>query len=217
MAMSNEPVNEPANEPAPPEGSGGAETLHWLAAARSGEAAAFGKLYERVAPALFTWAELRVRPEQRGQIDPGDVVQEVWLRAWRALDGFDPETTPFRPWIFRIAKNVLLEAFRSLARVSRQGAAAGSSTRLFALENMPDSATAISRRVARDEGLAAFAAQVRELPEEDRKLVVFCGLEALPHKEVAERMELSVEAVTKRWQRLRARLAQHGLPGELLV
>jgi DNA-directed RNA polymerase specialized sigma24 family protein len=58
---------------------------------------------------------------------------------------------------------------------------------------------------------------VRALPEEDRKLVLLCGLEGLPHKEVAARMELGVEAVTKRWQRLRAKLEAARLPEHLLV
>ena len=69
----------------------------------------------------------------------------------------------------------------------------------------------------RDEGLAAFRLEVDALPEEERKLVVHCGLEGLPLGEVAERLGISTEAAGKRWQRLRARLAESSLPEHLLA
>ena len=77
--------------------------------------------------------------------------------------------------------------------------------------------TAVSMRLSRDEGLAAFRAEVDALPEDDRKLVVHCGLEGLPLGEVAQRLGLSTEATGKRWQRLRARLAEGTLPEHLLA
>jgi len=193
-------------------------TQSLIRAAKGGDASSFERLYERIAPALYTWAELRVRPGMRSQLEPADVVQEVWCRAWRALERFDPETVPFRLWIFRIAKNVLLEAFRQLGNPDRRKAGAGGpSTRMFALQNLPDSVTAVSQRLVRDESLKAFDAMVRSLDEEDQKLVVHVGLEGLPYREAAERLGLSREAVAKRWQRLRTKLLEKGLPGQLLA
>lgn len=192
------------------------ETLQWVREAKDGDSAAFSRLFEHLAPALFTWADLRLRGDQRAHVDPGDVVQEVWLRAWRGLEGFNPDETPFRPWLFRVAKNVLLEAGRQVAR-ARQAGGLGPTTRLFALENLPDSATAVSRRLVRDEGMGAFSESVRNLPEDDRKLVVHCGLEGMPRAEVANRLGLTTEAVTKRWQRLRDRLVEAGLPDQLIL
>ena len=185
--------------------------------AREGDVSSFARLYERIAPSLHTWADLRIRPALRVRLEPSDVVQEVWCRAWRQMPSFDPEATPFRPWIFRIAKNVLLEAFRLLERQAGGGGAPGPTTRLFVLENLPDDATAISRRMARDENLASFGEMLRKLDEDDQKLVVHCGLEGLTHKEVAGRLNLSADAVAKRWQRLRTRLHERGLPEELFL
>ncbi len=203
-------VDGPRNEPLD------GVTARWLTAAKGGDAEGFAQLYEHIAPALHTWAELRLRPEQRAVLEPGDLVQEVWFRAWRALEDFDPEVTPFRFWIFRIAKNVLLEATRSAQRPERAGS--GSSERLRALEALADTVTGVSRRLARDEGLAAFRAAVAALDPEDQKLVLHCGLEGLPYREVGPRLGLGIEAVAKRWQRLRARLAETpGLQAEHLL
>jgi RNA polymerase sigma-70 factor (ECF subfamily) len=188
-----------------------AETRRLVRAAREGDISSFARLYDRIAPAVHTWADLRLRPSLRARCEPADIVQEVWCRAWRSLDKLDPDT-PFRPWIFRIAKNVLLEALRHAQGAAEGQGSPGPTTRLFALENLPDDATAISLRVARDGELQAFATLVRSLDEEDRALVLHCGLEGLGYREVATRLEISVEAVAKRWQRLRARLLERGLP-----
>jgi RNA polymerase sigma factor (sigma-70 family) len=187
-------------------------TLQLVRSARAGARGDFGKLYEHIAPALYTWASLRIRPSLRTAIDPADLVQEVWCRAWRSFGDFEPDRTSFRWWLFRIAKHVLLEAVR---RAERGGLATGSTTQLLALGDVPDEATAVSRRVARLEGLELLRVWIEGLDEEDRSLVIHCGLEGLPHAQVAERLDLEREAVSKRWQRLRARLAEMALPREL--
>lgn len=198
---------DPSKEPS--------DTQRLARAAREGDAQRFGELYARIAPALFTWASLRIRPAMRGALDPEDVVQEVWCRAWKSIDRYDPDETPFRLWVFRIAKNVLLEGFRKLRRGGEP--AAGPTTRLFQLQNLPDSATAVSRKVARHEGIAVLLEWVEALDDEDRQLFVHCGLEGLSYAEVAERMQLQRDTIAKRWQTLRARIASFGAPRELLA
>lgn len=194
------------------------ETQDLAARAHSGEIERFGELYERIAPSLYTWAEIRIRPDLRQWIDPGDVVQEVWCRAWKVFASFDPQNVTFRYWVFRVAKNVLLEAFRKLENPtyrtrSRDAATSGA----FDLVEVPDSATAISRRVAREESLKLFATWVQSLDEDDRMLLVHHGLEGLSQAEVADRLQLGREAVAKRWQRLMARVVEQKLPRELFA
>ncbi len=52
-------------------------------AAKAGDDARFAELYERIGPALFTWASLRIRPSMRGVLDPQDMA-----RAFPALGSF---------------------------------------------------------------------------------------------------------------------------------
>jgi RNA polymerase sigma-70 factor, ECF subfamily len=40
--------------------------------------------------------------------DTKDLVQETLLRAWRALDGFEPRAQ-FQTWLYRIATNASLD------------------------------------------------------------------------------------------------------------
>ncbi|MEZ5974570.1 MAG: RNA polymerase sigma factor [Planctomycetota bacterium] len=191
-----------------------AQTGRWLAFAKDGDAGAFASLYEHIAPSLHTWAWLRLRPEQRAHMDPADLVQEVWARAYSQIGTFEGDGSYFRFWIFRIAKNVLLEAMR---RGQRSAAVGGPSTRLQHLGGVLDPATAVSQAVARDESLALFRERVEALPEDERQLVLHCGLEGLSYAQVAERLQLGEAAVAKRWQRLRARLEGGDLPRFLLA
>ncbi len=190
------------------------ETLRLAREAKGGDANSFGALYEKIAPALFTWAEIRIRRDVRQHVSPEDVVQEVWCRAWKIFDKFDPENGSFRYWIFRVAKNVLYEALRSLKDPSALPGGGGT-TRVLMLDGVPDDATRITMRVARDESLGKCADWIRALEDEDRKLVIHCGLEGLTYVETAERLAIGAEAVAKRWQRLRERLREQALPQQL--
>jgi RNA polymerase sigma-70 factor (ECF subfamily) len=208
-----------SGEQEPSDGHPGELDTQGLArAAKAGEEARFSELYERIAPALYAWASLRIRPAMRGVLDPQDVVQEVWCRAWKAFEGFDPEQQSFRLWIFRIAKNVMLEGFRKAQRAGSAAASpAGATTRLFQLQNLPDSATAVSRRMARHEGLQAVLDWAAELDEDDQKLLVFCGFEGLSYVEISERTQVHKDTIAKRWQSLRERLGRFALPRDLLA
>lgn len=208
-----------SGDPDPGQGAQGELDTQGLArAAKAGEEQRFGELYERIAPALYTWAALRIRPGMRGMVDPQDVVQEVWCRAWKAFPHFDPDEQSFRLWIFRIAKNVMLEAFRKLQRSGSTAAgAAGPSTRLFQINNLPDSATQISRRVSRHEGVQKVLEWIEALDDEEKKLFVFCGLEGLSYVEVSERTQIHKDTIAKRWQNLRHRIAQFGVPKDMLA
>jgi len=194
------------------------DTQHLARAAKLGDAQRFAQLYERIAPALFTWASLRIRPAMHMHVDPQDVVQEVWVRAWRSFAKFDPDQQNFRLWIFRIGKNVMLEAFRKAQRASSAAAGGpGPSTKVLQLHDIPDSATNVSRRVARDEGIQKVLEWVEGLEEEDKRLFVHCGLEGLSYSEVSERMQIHYETVAKRWQSLRARIGQFGVPKDMIA
>lgn len=164
---------------------------------------AFGAAIEEVLPRLHVWARLRLRV--RPEIDPEDFVQEVCTRAWSVREKRDGDG-PFGAWIFQIAKFVLLEALRSTRRSRGARFGLGGSTRLHAIDQLPDALSTMSRRVARRIDAEAFVAKLRDLDPVDEQVLVHCGLEEKLPSEVAAQIGLSVEAVTKRWQRLRERL-----------
>jgi len=186
------------------------ETQGLARRAGEGDAASFTALYERMGPALYTWVALRLPAPLKGVLGPEDVLQEVWVRALRSLVRFDPERGGFRRWMIQIAKHTLLDCLRRqrALKLSPQG---GLKQAEF-LEEVPDQVTSITRRVARQEIVHIFLERVRELDEPDQSLLILAGLEGLPMSEAAGRVGISEAAGAKRWQRLRARLAEERWP-----
>lgn len=172
---------------------------------QQGAEQAFAVLYERLAPALYAWAVLRV---PKG-IDATDLVGEVWLHAMRSLSRFDASRGAFRAWIFGIAKKVLLHELRELGRHNTLSPRRSDQIS-HELERVPESVTSLSVRLQRDEALLQFLDRVGRLEAEDRDLVIHCGLEGRTCGEAALRLGLSAEAATKRWQRLRADMQASG-------
>lgn len=182
--------------------------------AQAGDGDRFALLYERVAPAIFAWARLRMTPELRGVLSPEDVVQEVWMRALEGFASFDGAAGSFRHWAFGIARHVL---YRQLRKVSRRRVRAGYRSGAFDLDAVPEEATAVSLRLRRDEGLQRFLQGLEGLSEEDRELLLLRGLEGLAHEEVAAQLGLQPATVRQRWNRLRRKLEALALPDDLIV
>lgn len=169
-------------------------------------AEAFTAAYAEVAPALFAWAVLRCTGPLGRAMTPDDLVQEVSLTALRALSRYDPERGEFRPWLFGVAQIVAADALRQLAR--GRLTPAGGSLGISGQQALPAEWTTVSRRVRRDEALERLLQWAAALPEEDRRLFQYRGLEWMSNAEAAEALGISTEAATKRWQRLRGRLRE---------
>lgn len=185
----------------------GGETGELRAHARAGDRTAFQALYDRIAPALYAWIQLRAQGGRAAEMDPQEVLQEVWLRALRGLESYDPSLS-FRRWIFGITKNVFLQNLRNSARAVARGLPPrpGASVSL----DFPDSVTSISSRLAKDEVVRHFLAYVAELSPEERQLVLYCGLEGYTSNQAAERLGILPDTALKRWQTLRSRLRESG-------
>lgn len=164
----------------------------------------FAALHQRNAARLALWADVHVGPTLRALVATDDLVQEVWTRAYAAFATFDRQRGDFRAWLFGIAYNVLREHLRSL-RVDR-----ARRWRDPGLEPAPvdpvDGATSVASQIAAADGRAVLAAAIAELPADDRRLVVWRGLEELSYAEIGARLGLGATAVESRWRRLRDRL-----------
>jgi RNA polymerase sigma-70 factor, ECF subfamily len=67
------------------------------------------QLYARHAVALRGYVA-RFCPD-RASAD--DIVQETFIRAWRHLPQLSADGRPVRPWLFRVARNLLIDADRA--------------------------------------------------------------------------------------------------------
>jgi RNA polymerase sigma-70 factor (ECF subfamily) len=70
---------------------------------------AFGVLYDRYFLRIYNY--IRYRGVERSQAE--DITADVFERALIAFDQYDPNIAPFTVWIFSIARNLIIDWFRT--------------------------------------------------------------------------------------------------------
>ena len=78
----------------------------------AGDARAFGRLYDEFADRVYSFVRGRVTSAQ----DAEDLTASVFLKAWEAIGGYDERGLPFGAWLFRIARNAVIDSYRRAAR-----------------------------------------------------------------------------------------------------
>ena len=168
-----------------------------------GRREAFRALYARVAPRLYVWCSLRLPPGLQSRIEPEDLMQEIWLRCVRSLPRFDRTVAAFRAWLFGIAANTLAESLRRLARRGRESVLDSASS---GFDDLPAEVTSVVVGAQRRERAQRLVDKSRELSPEERDLLLYRGVECLPHREVGRLLGVSEGAAEQRWSRLLRRL-----------
>jgi len=81
--------------------------------AQQGDTCAFGDLYEIHAAAIFRYLFVHLD----SQMDAEDLTGEVFLKAWQSLPKYTERGVPFLAFLFRIARNALVDHYRQNIRV----------------------------------------------------------------------------------------------------
>ena len=131
----------------------------------------------------------------RNAHDAEDLVQETYLRAYRAFDGFRPGTN-IRAWLYTILHRVRTDAFRRAARspstVELEGEGPG----------VPPPQDALAR------GGEDLERALMALPEAFRTAVVLRDVEDFTYEEIARVLAVPIGTVMSRIHRGRALLRQ---------
>lgn len=77
-------------------------------AARDGDVAALGRLYDELVTPIYRYVALRVRHRE----DAEDLTQVVFERIVGALPRYRPSGSPFQAWAYRIARNAVIDHTR---------------------------------------------------------------------------------------------------------
>lgn len=138
-----------------------------------------------------------------------DLVQETFLKAWRARDTFEGRSS-FRAWLYRIATNACLDVIgrRPPQTTTEEMPAAD----VPWLQPFPDAlldAEPHAEVVARETIELAFLAAVQHLPAKQRAVLVLRDVLGWPASETAALLEDTVPAVNSALQRARVTLRKH--------
>jgi len=77
--------------------------------AKNGDEDAYGVLYQHHLDAIYAYIRKRVTSVSEAE----DLAQTVFLKAWQALQNYQPSAIPFRAWLYRIAHNTVIDHYRT--------------------------------------------------------------------------------------------------------
>jgi RNA polymerase sigma-70 factor (ECF subfamily) len=84
--------------------------------AQRGDQHAFGDLYETHAPAIYRYLYAHLD----NSMDAEDLTGEVFLKAWQSLPKYIERGVPFLAFLFRIARNALVDHYRQNNRLEHK-------------------------------------------------------------------------------------------------
>jgi len=129
-----------------------------------------------------------------------DLVQETFLRAWRAADRFDATRGTTRAWLFAILRNAIIDFARTKARLMSMSPVAGDRT-------TSDNSDAVV-------GCLVLHDAFRQLSTQHREVIYHGHVRERPHEEIAQLLGAPIGTVRSRLfyarQALRRALADAG-------
>lgn len=138
--------------------------------AKAGDAEAFGALYDIYADRVYRFVVVRVPQPADGE----DILQQVFLKVIEALPRYEQRGLPFGAWLFRIARNTVIDFGRTRRVAEPLDDEAGQKV------HPVDPSLVIEQRADIDEIRAALD----ELTSEQRDVIVFRFFAELTHAEI---------------------------------
>jgi RNA polymerase sigma-70 factor, ECF subfamily len=172
-----------------------------LACAQAGDERAFRQLVEPYRHALEVHCYRMLGSAQ----DAEDFAQETLLRAWRALERFEPRVQ-FQTWLYRIATNACLDELERRPRRPEP---------VDPFPDRPSDETASptydpAARYAIREGMElALLRAIQELPGRQRAVLIFRDVLGWSAPEVAELLQSTVASINSALQRARGTIDRH--------
>ena len=163
-----------------------------IALIRRGRDDAFDVLVDRYRPRLLAFCRNMMRSSE----DAEDVLQEVFVNAYRAIRA-DDRPIAAKAWLYRIARN------RCLNELRRNTATGVESMDVFETSG-PTAVETVERR----EHIEEIVVDVKRLPEQQRAALLLREMEGLPYQSIADVLDTTVPSVKSLLVRARMGLAE---------
>ena len=180
-----------------------------------GDEASLEWVVERVSPLLTAQARERLGPVLRQRYDPEDIVQDAWIVALPRLAGLVREQRRVTPILLRFLGTTVLNRVNTLLQKHLRHQPSSGEALVDPVAAASDRAAetrGVVTRMSRSETYRRILGLVEELPDEERRIVLFRGVEQHSPEEVAVMLDLKPNTVTVKYRRalekLRTRLPE---------
>jgi RNA polymerase sigma-70 factor (ECF subfamily) len=164
-----------------------AQEEQWVRRSQAGDREAFAALVERYWGRVHRWLSAMMHQAHAAE----DLTQEVFLKAWLGLPALQAGSS-FPSWIFRIARNCLIDALR------------GQAVHVLRLpEAVPAPGPEPLVRLQNQENAALLRQACARLPDLYRAAFLLWTVEDFSYGQIAEALEITEQ--TARWRVYKAR------------
>ena len=170
----------------------------WIAEAKAGDKEAFSNLVEKYHRPVYSVCYRMLGTPTAAE----DAAQEAFIRAYQALDRYDPERS-FATWLLSIASNYSIDQLRK-----KKVTILSMDSEKHAWLAPPDPGPSPEKAALEKEKQALVGAILAELNETDRAAVILQYWHDYSYEEIAETLDLSTSAVKSRLFRARRILAE---------
>lgn len=149
--------------------------------AQRGDKRALAYLYDHFYEALYRFFYYRTGDQQVAE----DLTSEVFIKMMRALPGYKIQQTPFRAWLFKIARFHAIDFYRSNHRQKET-----------TLDDQLDQGTEpLEHVVERQLSIEKLHTALEDLPDDQRDVLIFRFLLGMPIAETAATMHRSEDSI----------------------
>ena len=145
--------------------------------AQAGDSHAFGTLYDQYSAQIYRFIVVKVSTRQEAE----DLTHEVFLSAWQKLPGFKIQKFPFSSWLYRIARNRVIDYYRTQKKHFSVDELVGSLEEEFLRVGAVQSED-LNLKLEMEQVLSA----IEELTEDQREVIEMRFIQDLSPKEIAE-------------------------------
>ncbi|MFC1929101.1 RNA polymerase sigma factor [Chloroflexota bacterium] len=138
--------------------------------ATGGDSEAFGKLYSIYLDRIYRYVFYQVKDKPTAE----DITEDVFIKAWKAINSCNGREQTFLPWLFRIAHNLVIDVFRR----KRKELLVDMET----VAEVGDHSLEVGKRLEQQQLLRV----IDSLPQNQRQVIILKFIEGLDNREIGQ-------------------------------
>lgn len=149
--------------------------------AKGGNSEAFGLLYDGYIERIYRYVYFRVTDEQTAE----DLTSQVFFKAWENIGRYKPGGAPFIAWLYTIARNAVIDHFRTRKET----------VALEEVSSLSSDGLAPDEVVERQFEAESLQEAIRTLTEEQQQVVILKFIVGMSTDEIANQLGKRASAI----------------------
>ncbi len=150
--------------------------------AKTADRSALGELYDALLPRVYRFVYFRVNRRE----DAEDLTEQIFVRIFEKIGTYDERGVPFEAWVFRIARNMIIDFYRAHNTVT---------VTLDQAYDVPDTGSSPEEDVEVTLAMEDVHAALLKLPDNYREIIILKYIEEYENEEISEMLEKPVSHV----------------------